>query len=272
MSVYTAKIVGQLPKLTATHQCKHLTVLKSEELTRIVDLDDDRKLLPGDQVAHIYNTKQRGIMSSTPSSTVVMECNNPISDSAGNILTVSQKNTQTGTVYAYHLGTRVLYETSWQPEVRGIGADAYILAVSGKSVIVDTDFKEISTIPQVVCICHSEIWVTTHGYYNWESGTLISDIDGFVGWLDVKRNLAISGISQLKGYSGKRNTADYTTVYTIIEFVIDDTTCCVCMAEFEHNRVCLVPCGHTRICVACADKCVKCPICRSEINIKQKMF
>ena len=50
----------------------------------------------------------------------------------------------------------------------------------------------------------------------------------------------------------------------------DDSTCVVCLTN-EKNTV-LVPCGHYCCCQGCASNMAMCPVCRTTIQFRQKVF
>jgi hypothetical protein len=50
----------------------------------------------------------------------------------------------------------------------------------------------------------------------------------------------------------------------------EDRECSICL---DNERDCVyVPCGHTKTCMSCSKNIDKCPICRSDINNKYKMY
>uniref|UniRef100_A0A914E9H0 RING-type domain-containing protein n=1 Tax=Acrobeloides nanus TaxID=290746 RepID=A0A914E9H0_9BILA len=51
---------------------------------------------------------------------------------------------------------------------------------------------------------------------------------------------------------------------------MDENLCCICLEN--KPEIVLIPCGHAKFCQGCADMFKECPICRSTVVMKQRIF
>ena len=77
--------------------------------------------------------------------------------------------------------------------------------------------------------------------------------------------LAIAGLFE----SDSMRTIIYDLIYGI-GYNNDGDDCCICM-DNEKN-IMLDPCGHICVCEKCSNKLETCPICRSKISAKKKVY
>jgi TPR repeat protein len=68
------------------------------------------------------------------------------------------------------------------------------------------------------------------------------------------------------------NKIDASEIIKLITSNIPENSCCICYKKFESNRTAYIPCGHANVCNECDKNIKKCPVCRTKIESKQKIY